>query len=94
MISNAYTVYDNKALVFSPPFFQNSDGAAVRMFADLTNDTNTSVGRHPGDYSLFCIGSFSDDKAELVPVSPIRHVIDATSLLKIVPITPAMEQVA
>lgn len=83
MILNAYTVYDNKALCYSAPFFSNTDGSAVRMFSDLANDTNTNVGRHPGDFSLFCVGLFNDSMAMLEPKLPIRHVIDATSLLHI-----------
>ncbi|WNK12408.1 MAG: nonstructural protein [Microvirus sp.] len=85
MLLNAYTVYDNKALNYSPPFFVNTDGAAVRMFADIANDMGTNVGRHPADFSLFCIGSFSDSDGSLERTLPIRHVIDATALLTIKP---------
>lgn len=85
MLLNAYTVFDNKALTYSPPFFVNTDGAAVRMFADLVNDMNTSVGRHPGDYSLFCVGTFSDANASIEATLPIRHIIDAVALLTIKP---------
>lgn len=88
MILNAYTLFDNKALVYSPPFFVNTDGAAVRMVGDLVTDPNTSVGRHPGDFSLFCVGTFSDANASIEPTLPIRHVIDAVAL---VPAAPARD---
>lgn len=91
MMLNAYSVYDNKALAFNVPFFTSTDGQAVRMFADLANDSNTAVGRHPSDYSLFFIGSYEDQKGTLAAESPLRHVADATSLLKLAP-TPLFQE--
>lgn len=88
MLLNAYTLFDNKALVYSPPFFVNTDGAAVRMLGDLVNDMNTQVGRHPGDFVLFCIGTFSDANASLEPTLPLRHVIDAVALVPVKPKGP------
>lgn len=83
MMLNAYTIYDNKALQFHPPYFASTDAAAARAFGDLANDPNTNVGRHPGDYVLFCCGTFEDARAALSPISPLRHVADATALLKL-----------
>ncbi|WNK14033.1 MAG: nonstructural protein [Microvirus sp.] len=83
MLLNAYTLFDNKALIYSPPFFVNTDGAAIRMVADICNDLNTQVGRHPGDFSLFQIGTFSDGNGSLEPMTPLRHVIDAVALVTI-----------
>jgi len=83
MQSNAYVVYDNKALVYGVPFFAPSDGSAVRSFGDLANDADTTVGRHPGDFSLFCVGLYDDQNGALGAVSPLRHVIDASALVRI-----------
>lgn len=77
----AYSVYDNKALVYAVPFFATTDGSAIRSFQDLANDTNTTVGRHPGDFSLYCLGDYDDQKGVLTALSPLRHVVDATALL-------------
>lgn len=85
MLLNAYSLFDNKALVYSPPFFVNTDGAAIRMLSDIANDTNTQVGRHPGDFVLFQVGTFSDGNGSIEPMFPARHVIDATNLLTIKP---------
>jgi len=81
MLTNAYTVYDVKSLTYSPPFFAVSHGAAVRMFSDIANDTNTSVGRHPADYSLYCIGQFNDAVGVMLPNDIREHISDATALL-------------
>jgi len=88
---NAYSVYDNKALQYYPPFFVSTDGAAVRNFADLANDSNTNVGRHPGDFVLYFVGMYDDSNGQLWPEQPLRHVADATSLLKLSP-TPLFQE--
>lgn len=83
LLLNAYTIYDNKALQWHPPYFASTDAAAARAFGDLANDPRTNVGAHPADYSLYCCGSFLDSNAQLTPLSPLRHVSDAVALLAI-----------
>jgi len=85
MLLKAYSIYDNKALQYHPPFFASTDGAAVRSFRDLVNDQSTTVGRHPGDYVLYCIGTFSDQDGSLDREIPLRHVMDAAALVELPP---------
>lgn len=80
MIHHAYTIYDRKALIYSPPFFAVADGAAVRMFQDLVGDTGTQVGRHPGDFVLFRAGQYDDSKGELFSITLV-HIVDALALV-------------
>lgn len=95
MISLAYSVFDTKSLQYHLPFFQPTDGAAVRLLSDIVNDPNTSVGRHPADFILYCIGHYDDGLGGLMPVSPLRHVIDAVALVKVQqPLFPADPSVA
>lgn len=82
---NAYTLYDNKALQYHPPFFASTDGAAVRSLSDLVSDLNTGPGRHPGDYVLYFVGTYDDSNGQLWPEQPLRHVMDAAALVKIQP---------
>lgn len=82
MILQAYSVYDRKALQYHPPFFATNDGSAIRSFKDLANDQNTTVGRHPGDYVLFNVGSYEDSNGALVAANPVLHVIDALALVE------------
>lgn len=83
MLLQAYSVYDRKALQYHAPFFTHTDGSAVRSFADLANDMNTTVGRHPADYVLYNVGTYSDDNGSLEPCMPLRHIIDATALVRV-----------
>lgn len=85
MMLRAYSIYDSKALVYHQPFFAPTNGAAVRMFADTANDMNTSIGRHPADYVLFCVGHYDDQVGAMTPYSPLEHIVDASALLTIKP---------
>ncbi|WNK12839.1 MAG: nonstructural protein [Microvirus sp.] len=85
MMLKAYSIFDIKALQYHAPFFTHTDGSAVRMFSDVVNDMNTNIGRHPADYQLFFVGTFSDADGSLERALPIAHVIDAVALLRIAP---------
>lgn len=81
MLLNAYSIYDRKALQYHPPFYASTDGAASRSLSDLVADAQTSVGRHPTDYVLYCVGQYDDAKGQLLPLSPLRHVVDAAAFI-------------
>lgn len=81
MLLNAYTIYDTKALSYNAPFFFSTDGQAVRALQDLASDVNTMIGKHPRDFTLFRVGVFDTNKAELTGVVPFVHIVDAISLI-------------
>lgn len=85
MMLRAYSIFDNKALVYSPPFFTQTNGSAVRMLTDTANDTTTSIGRHPNDFILYCVGTYDDQNGMMTPHSPLEHIVDAAALLRIQP---------
>lgn len=82
---NAYSIYDRKALIYSPPFFSATDGTAMRSFAQAANDLNTNIGRFPADFVLYRVGQFNDAKGIMLPESPLTHVADATALVQVHP---------
>jgi len=88
MILKAFTIYDNKALNYHSPFYAPADGAALRSFQEVCNDPNTSIGRHPGDYSLWCCGTFDDSNGHFEALIPLQHVVDALVLVKVQPPLP------
>lgn len=75
-----FSLYDEKALNFSPPFFVAAEGVALRAVADLGNDLNTTVGRHPRDYVLYSVGSFDDARGVFEPEVP-RQVVRVSEVL-------------
>lgn len=82
MLTNAYSLFDTKSLVYYTPWFAPTQGAAVRILSDLVNDPQTSVGRHPSDYVLYRIGTYDDAKGAFAPISPLEHVMDAIALVQ------------
>lgn len=82
MILRAYSIFDNKALQYHPPFFTSTDQAAIRMLRDLVDDNNTAVGRHPADYTLFLVGVWDDQNGYFEASRPLMHVTDAIALVK------------
>lgn len=82
MMIQCYSVYDRKTLSYSFPWSAATDGAAIRTLSEAVADVNHPLGRHPGDYVLFHVGEFNDQSGAVVPCSPLRHVIDASALVK------------
>lgn len=62
-----YSIMDDKAQVFNTPYFAINDPVAARSFTDLCNDGRSTVSQHLGDYHLYCLGEFDDDKGLLKP---------------------------
>ena len=60
-IQKLFTVYDQAAEIFLPPFFVPSTGIAKRAFKDCVNSPDHQFGKHPQDYTLFYLGEFKDD---------------------------------
>lgn len=65
-----YVVYDQKAEAYMTPFFMGNDNTAIRGFSDAINNPETPFGKHPHDYTLFCIGEYSDALGEISPTAP------------------------
>nr|UXQ88036.1 MAG: nonstructural protein [Microvirus sp.] len=56
-----FTVFDQKAETFMPPFFVPAKGLAIRAFEDCINSDSHHFGQHPADYTLFYLGEFNTD---------------------------------
>ena len=57
-----YSIFDIAAGAFNTPFFQQNDLLAKRIFRNLTEDPETSVGKNPEDFSLHHVGEFCDEE--------------------------------
>lgn len=64
MIHHIFTIYDQKAKAYLPPFYLPERGMAERTFSDCVNSNDHQFGAHPQDYTLFTIGLFDDSTAE------------------------------
>lgn len=64
MIQKMYTVYDEKAEAYLDPFFVSNEGLATRAFTDCINSPSHQFGKHPHDYTLFCLGEWDNETAK------------------------------
>lgn len=62
----AFSILDTKADTFNTPFFMKTTGEAVRAFADLVNDPQSMINRHPDDFRLFHVGDFDQELGRFV----------------------------
>lgn len=60
MINKVFCVYDSKAEAYMTPFHLRSRGEAIRSFSNACQDQKTEFSRHPGDFTLFEIGTYDD----------------------------------
>lgn len=75
MFHNVFSVYDNKAKAYLPPFIMHNDAMAVRVFGDCVNSEDHQFGKHPDDYTLFRIGVFDDVKGLLTKEGEANHMV-------------------
>lgn len=58
-----FSIYDEKAKAYLPPFILPEIGMATRTFSDCINSDSHQFGAHPEDYTLYKIADFDDDTA-------------------------------
>lgn len=80
MMKGIYSCFDSKAAIYSAPFFSPNDMTAVRDFARVVADPNTTIHHAPEDFTLHNIGAFDDTTGEIVP-SKAKAVITASAVL-------------
>ena len=61
MEQNVYSIYDAAAQAFTPPFYMQNDGLAIRAFMDNVNaEEKNNISEHPDQFTLFKIAEFDD----------------------------------
>lgn len=74
-ITRIYTIRDSKMEAYLQPFFAVNDAIAIRYIEQAMTDDQHAFRLYPEDYSLFDIGTFNDETAEVIPdPSSGRHV--------------------
>ncbi len=70
MIQQIFTIYDNKAKAYLPPFYLPQRGMAIRTFGDCINDKQHQFSIHPEDYTLMMLGTWDDSTAIAIATAP------------------------
>lgn len=71
MIKGVFSVFDNKAGAFLPPFMElNVDTAQRAIMMALEARPEDLMAKYPEDYTLFDLGVFDDNKGEYETYTP------------------------
>ncbi|QXP08624.1 MAG: nonstructural protein [Arizlama microvirus] len=68
----AIAVLDLATETFGRPFFVAHAGQAMRSFMDEIKNKDSELGKHPGDYELFELGTFDDATGEFTAPPLVR----------------------
>ena len=74
MIHKIFTIYDNKAMAYLPPFFLHRTEMALRTFSDCVNSKDHQFGRHPADYNIFELGTYDDEHAKITEYTAPKNL--------------------
>lgn len=67
MQNKLYALYDSKAEAYSGPISHRTKGEAIRTFSDECNNPESVLYKHPEDYTLFEVGTFSIENGTITP---------------------------
>lgn len=66
MLQRLCVLHDSAVGAYLQPFFVSSRGAAERGMFDLLADKESNVAKHPGDFTLFELGTWDQEKGLIV----------------------------
>jgi uncharacterized protein len=67
MKTNLYAVYDSKAKIYGQIFQMLNDDIAKRTLSPAVNNEEHNYGMFPEDFTLHCIGLYTDDNGIIAP---------------------------
>lgn len=68
MITKLFTVFDQKAMTYLPPFTGHNKAVGERSFSDAVNQPGHAFNMHPMDYTLIILGDFDDQSGRVIPL--------------------------
>ena len=76
MTKKMYSIFDSKAQVYNPPFFNLTHGEAERNFSQLVSDPKSTLFLYPKDFDLYYLGEYDDNTGKFNPCPP-THMCSA-----------------
>jgi len=64
-MKNIYVLHDSKAKMYHTPFYMVNDDACLRTMVDMVNNQENEVSKFPEDFTLFNIGTFDEETANI-----------------------------
>lgn len=64
MTHKIFSIFDNAAEAYLPPFFAVSRGFAIRIFENCIADVNHQFNKHAEDFTIFELGEWDDTNTQ------------------------------
>jgi hypothetical protein len=77
-----FSIYDNVANHYEPPFVEKNKGTAIRRLQDLIqNNPNSPYAKFPDNFALAHIGYFSSEDGSILDLTPevVIELMDLTN---------------
>lgn len=74
------SLFDTVAGTWSAPIGFHSEAQALRSFEDMVAAREGDVGKHPGDFILFCVGTFESQTGVLTGYGEAEVIVHGSSL--------------
>lgn len=81
MLLKIFSIYDEKACVYNTPQYLAHKGEAIRMLQTTVDNKDSMLNKYPEDYSLYCLGTFDDNKGAFRGYSNPELVVRASELI-------------
>jgi len=79
-MTEIFTVRDDKAEAYLPPFYMRTIGEAVRAFSAAVNDQGHDFHKYAEDYHLYQLGRFDELTGKIDVLENPKHVIGAVDV--------------
>ena len=77
-----FSIFDNVAHTFEPPFTERNKGTAIRRIQDLIqNNANSPYAKFPDNFALYHIGYFDSQDGSILDIES-SHTINFEELKK------------
>lgn len=80
---SVFVIYDSKVGAYLQPFFSQSKGSALRALQDLVDDVKHNFHKYAEDFTLFELGTWSDQDTVFDLYDTPRSVIKFNELKKV-----------
>ncbi len=85
-----FSVYDEKAMAYIPPFTLPTREMAVRVFGDMVSSDTHQFSMHPSDYTLFELGEFDDSDGVISVGRGPTKVVNGVEIVLSAPVEPEL----
>lgn len=72
-----FSIRDQKAGRYGPPFAKQTRGEAEREFFTITNNEQSTINQFPADFDLWEIGELDQTNGKITPLPTPVHMMKA-----------------